>query len=95
MQLARQKHWALGYSLQLNPVREPIGKVGVDEIEDPGMILGPQPGEAETESPSMFDHQWSEEFGAGIAEWIGAVRAWNLVETFVHGFVDFVGNGFA
>jgi hypothetical protein len=43
----------------------------------------------------MFDHQGSQELGAGFAQGIAAVRARNLVKTFIHGFEDFVGNGFA
>jgi hypothetical protein len=43
----------------------------------------------------VFDHQGSEDFGAGFTQGIGAVRAGNLVETFVHGFEDFIGNAVA
>ena len=85
----------LGYPLKRRSLRQPIGKVSVNQVEDAGMRFRPQHRKARAESPALIGHQRSQNFGARVASLRMTIAGGNVVEAAIYGVGNFVGNTLA
>lgn len=94
-QLRADYGYGLGHSLQGRSLRQTIGEVGVDQVEDAGVCFRPQHGKAGAKSPSLIGHQGSQNFGTCVASVSMAIAGGNVVEAVIYGVGNFVGNALA
>lgn len=94
-QLRADYGYGLGHSLQGRSLRQTIGEVGVDQVEDAGVCFRPQHGKAGAKSPSLIGHQGSQNFGTCVASVCMAIAGGNVVEAVIYGVGNFVGNALA